>query len=66
MEILLSLIPVLIIGLPFFLWVAMLVHVIKNDIPDKVLWIIVLVVGGIIGGVVYYFAIYVKQNKKAL
>ena len=62
-EILLSLLPVLIIGLPLFLWIVMLVHAIKNDISDKVLWILVLFFGGVIGGVVYYFVVYTKQNK---
>ena len=64
MEIIASLIPVLILGIPFILWIAMLVHAIRNNIPDKVLWVIVLILGGTIGGIVYYFAVYSKHNKK--
>ena len=62
MESLLPLLTVLIIGTPFFLWIVMLVHAIKNNIPDKVAWIIVLLAGGIIGALVYFFVVYTKRK----
>src|SRR5688572_21257893 len=53
----------LIIGLiSFVFWLLMLIHAIKNDIPDKNMWIIILVVSfvvglGLIGALVYYFVV---------
>ncbi len=41
-------------------WVKMLIHAIKNPIDHKPLWIIILLAFGIIGAIVYYFA--VKKN----
>jgi hypothetical protein len=44
-------------------WVWMLVHAVASDIKDKPLWIILILFTGLIGAVVYYFAVkrhYVK------
>lgn len=38
-------------------WIWMLVHAIKHDIEEKPLWILVIGLMGIIGAVVYYFAV---------
>lgn len=49
----------------FIWWVLMLIHASQNDIPDKNMWIIILVVSlfvgmPLIGALVYYFV--VKRN----
>jgi magnesium-transporting ATPase (P-type) len=47
-----------IIGLALFVfWLAMLIHAIGKKIKLKALWIIILLVFGILGAVVYYFAV---------
>ena len=52
-----------IIGLvSLIFWILMLVHATKNDIPDKNMWIVILIVGlvvglGLIAAIVYYFAV---------
>lgn len=38
-------------------WIMMLVHAISKPIKSKALWIIILLLFGFIGAVVYYFAI---------
>ncbi len=38
-------------------WIKMLVHAIKHPIENKPLWIIILLLFGIIGAIVYYFAV---------
>ena len=58
----------LVIGLlSLVFWIMMLVHAIKNDIPDKNMWIIILVVSlvvglGLVGALVYYFAVKRKSG----
>lgn len=40
------------------LWIISLVHVIQHqDVKDRVLWIVILLVAGSIGGVIYIFAV---------
>ena len=40
------------------LWIISLVHVLQhNDVKDRVMWIVLLLVVGNIGGVIYFFAI---------
>lgn len=63
MDLLVTLLPVLLLGGPFFLWIAMLVHVVKHDIPNKILWILILIITNIVGGPIYYFAVYRKREK---
>jgi len=47
-----------IIGLLFTIfWIMMLVHAISKPIPNKVLWILVIVLLSPIGAIVYYFSI---------
>jgi hypothetical protein len=38
-------------------WILMLVHAIVNPIPYKVLWVILIIFTGILGALIYYFAI---------
>jgi len=50
----------------FVIWIIMLIDVIRRDFPnpnDKVLWLIVVILGGIIDAIVYYFVIKRKANK---
>jgi len=49
---------VFIIGLlAFIFWIMMLVHAIKYPIENKVLWLLLILLTGIIGSIVYYFAV---------
>ncbi|MDO8574014.1 MAG: PLDc N-terminal domain-containing protein [bacterium] len=41
----------------FIFWIMMIVHAVKNPIENKVLWLILILVTGIIGAFVYYFAV---------
>ena len=48
----------MIIGLLLFiLWLLMLIDCIKRDFSQKTLWIVLLIVLGWIGAVIYYFAV---------
>ena len=38
-------------------WIMMLVHAIKTPIEHKPLWILIILITGILGAVVYYFAV---------
>ncbi|MAF79940.1 hypothetical protein CL629_02585 [bacterium] len=38
-------------------WIVMLVHSIKHPIEHKPLWILVIILGGILGSVIYFFAV---------
>ena len=38
-------------------WIKMLIHAVKNPIEHKPLWIIILLLFGIIGAIIYYFAV---------
>lgn len=38
-------------------WVWMLVHAIRNPIEHKPVWILVLLLTGLIGAIIYYFAV---------
>ena len=41
----------------FVFWLVMLIHACSNNIPNKVLWIVLLFLFGIIAAIVYYFAV---------
>lgn len=58
-------IAVLMISL-FVFWVMMLVHAIKKPIENKPLWILVILLGQLIGAVVYYFAVKRVPQKKEI
>lgn len=46
--------------LALIFWIMMLVHAIKYPVENKVLWIILMVIAGVLGSIIYYFA--VKKN----
>ena len=53
-----------ILGLIF--WIFMLVDVIKRDFKkenDKLLWILIVVLTGLIGAIIYYFMVKRKDKK---
>ena len=48
------------------LWIWMLIDCLKREFKgenDKLLWILVILFGGIIGGAIYYFMIKRKEDK---
>lgn len=47
-------------------WIMMFVSAIKNQFEHKPLWIIVLLIGNIIGAIAFYFAVHkpIKAAKK--
>lgn len=45
-------------------WIAMLVHAVSKPIESKALWILILLLTGILGAIVYYFAIKRDFGKK--
>lgn len=41
-----------------FFWIISLIHIISHeDVKDRVIWLVVILVLGGLGGVVYYFAV---------
>lgn len=47
-----------VVGILFFIfWIMMLVHAVKNPIENKVLWLLLILLTGVIGAIVYYFAV---------
>jgi NADH:ubiquinone oxidoreductase subunit 6 (subunit J) len=49
----------------FIFWIFMIVDVAKRDFKnesDKIVWILIVVLLGVLGGIIYYFAIK-KPNK---
>ena len=63
----------LLIFVVFILWIIMLIDVIKRDDLDfpngnkdsKVMWLLIILLTGWIGGLIYYFLIYKKQPRKS-
>lgn len=53
--------------LSMIFWIFMIVDVVKRKFKEeneKVIWILVIVLAGIIGALVYYFVVKNKDNKK--
>lgn len=50
----------------FVFWIMMFISAVKNQFEHKPLWIIVLLIGNIIGAIAFYFAIHkpLKVAKK--
>jgi len=47
-------------------WILMLIDVIKRDFKkenDKIMWVLIVVLAGIIGALIYYFIVK-RENKK--
>ena len=38
-------------------WIMMIVHATKHDVENKAVWIILMVLTGIVGALIYYFAV---------
>jgi len=53
-----------IIILSFVFWLWMLIDVIKNPIENKVLWIIVLIIGGLLGAIIYFAVVKIHRHKE--
>jgi|GEM_PF-2061156 len=63
MDILFTLLPVVVVGGFFFLWIAMLIHEITHNVQNKMLWVILLIVANVISAPFYYFLVYRKVAK---
>lgn len=48
----------------FIFWLMMIIHAASHPIENKAMWIIILVLTGIIGAIIYYFAVKRKFNKQ--
>ena len=48
----------------FVFWLKMLIHVIKNPVPNKVVWIICMIFFNIPTAIIYYFAVKRGFNKQ--
>ena len=54
--------------LALIFWIFMLVDVVKRKFPqenDRIVWILVVVLAGFIGAIVYYFVVKAKDKKKS-
>ncbi|MDP3966047.1 MAG: PLDc N-terminal domain-containing protein, partial [archaeon] len=69
-EILALLLPLILIGvLGFVFWVIMLVDASQRKFKDdseKIVWILVIVLTGIVGALIYYFVIHIKDKNKSV
>lgn len=45
-------------------WIMMIVHAANHNVENKAMWIILMVFTGIIGALIYYFAVKRKFNKQ--
>ena len=45
-------------------WILMLIHAISKPIKSKAVWILILLIFGIIGAIIYYFAVKREFRKK--
>ena len=56
---------ILLIGLPLFaFWLWMLIDAVQREFNDKTLWIVLIVLLGSIGAIIYFFAIRRKLKKE--
>jgi prolipoprotein diacylglyceryltransferase len=46
-------------------WIRMLIHVAKHDVENKVVWILIIVLTGILGAIIYYFVVKKDFDKQA-
>ena len=54
-----------IVGLiSFIFWLMMLIHAIKKPIGSKPLWLLLIIFTGILGAIIYYFAVKREFDKK--
>lgn len=59
------LVILVVIILAAIFWLMMVIHAIRNPIKSKAIWLFLLLITGILGAVVYYFAVKRKFNKTA-
>lgn len=45
----------------FVFWLRMLIHAAKSSDPNKAVWIILIVLAQVLGAVIYYFVVKVKE-----
>ncbi len=45
-------------------WIMMIVHVARHEVQNKAVWIILMVLTGIVGALIYYFVVKRKFGKK--
>jgi len=55
----------IIILLVTIFWWVMFIDSIRRDLDRKALWIIFLLIGGLLGAIIYYFAVRRKGNRKS-
>jgi cytochrome c biogenesis factor len=51
----------------FVFWILMLVHCVKKKFKEdseKIVWLLVIILTGIIGALIYYFIVKSKEKKK--
>lgn len=63
----LVLIAIILVILFFIFWILMLVDCVKRDFKnqnEKIVWVIVIALLGIIGAAVYYFVVKISKDKK--
>jgi len=62
--------PLLLIGIMFFVfWIFMIVDAATRkfkDSADKIVWILVIVLTGCIGALIYYFVVHIKDKTKSM
>lgn len=46
-------------------WLLMIIHAIRHNIQDKAVWMILMVFTGIVGAIIYYFAVKRKFNQSS-
>ncbi|MEK6874759.1 MAG: PLD nuclease N-terminal domain-containing protein [Nanoarchaeota archaeon] len=60
----LSIVIIIIVAIIFWIW--MLVDCIKRDFKDKALWIIIILLTGVLGCIIYYFVVKKPYEKTKL
>lgn len=65
-----SVLSLVLIGILFFIfWIIMLVDAIVRkfkEANDRLIWVLVVILAGFIGALIYYFVIYIKDKTKSL
>lgn len=56
---------VIIAILAFVFWILMLVDCVQRDFEDKVVWVLIIVLLGLLGGILYYFIVKRKDKRHA-
>jgi hypothetical protein len=46
---------------PTIFWISMLIDCINRDFDDKLIWVLVICLGNLLGAILYYFCV---KNKK--